>query len=151
MTPSSLKIARRSAILELLQKEKVHNHAELAALLQARGQGVNQATLSRDLRDLGVVKGPEGYTLSEGGIPSPEASGQRLILAVRQYLASVVQAQNQVLLKTPPGGAQPLALALDAGDNDDLLGTLAGDDTILLIAADTPGAGRLVTWLEGLG
>jgi transcriptional regulator of arginine metabolism len=151
MTPSLLKLARRSAIVELLQTEKVHNHAELAALLDARGQGVNQATLSRDLRDLGVVKGPDGYTLSEAGIQSLEAPGQRLILAVRQYLSSVVQAQNQVLLKTPPGGAQPLALALDGGDNEDLLGTLAGDDTILLIAADAPGARRLVTWLEGLG
>jgi len=151
MTPSSLKTARRNAILELLQREHVHNHAELAALLDAQGQGVNQATLSRDLRDLGVVKGPGGYTLSEGGGHSLETSGQRLSLAVRQYLSSVVPAQNQVLLKTPPGGAQPLALALDAEDNEDLLGTLAGDDTILLIAADAPGAARLVTWLEGLG
>ncbi|HIF40151.1 MAG TPA: arginine repressor [Planctomycetes bacterium] len=150
MTPSSLKLARRRAIIELLQAEKVHNHAELAALLDARGQAVNQATLSRDLRDLGVVKGSDGYTLSEGGAQSLEAPGQRLILAARQYLSSIVQAQNQVLLKTPPGGAQPLALALDAGDNEDLLGTLAGDDTILLIAADAPGAERLVTWLEGM-
>ena len=150
MSPSSVKSARRGTILELLQTEPVHNHAELAALLEARGHGVNQATLSRDLRDLGVAKGPDGYTLSEGGAPSPEDSDQRLHQAVQQYLSSVVQAQNQVLLRTPPGGAQPLALALDGGGNGDLLGTLAGDDTILLIAADGPSAARIVTWLEGL-
>ncbi|MBJ76076.1 MAG: hypothetical protein CMJ98_03565 [Planctomycetes bacterium] len=150
MSPSSVKTARRDAITELLQAESVHNHAELAALLEARGHGVNQATLSRDLRDLGVVKGPDGYTLSGAGSPTPESSGQRLTLAVRQYLSSAVQAQNQVLLRTPPGGAQPLALALDGAGHADLLGTVAGDDTILLIAADGPGATGLLAWLEGL-
>lgn len=150
MSPSSIKVARRKSILELIQVEDVHNHAELAALLKTRGQGANQATLSRDLRDLGVVKGPTGYTLAGVARGYAQDTGARLIQSVRQYLSTVVQAQNQVVLGTPPGGAQPLALALDAGGHADLLGTLAGDDTILLIAPDKPGAARLVTWLEDL-
>lgn len=150
MSPSTIKQERRKAILELLQAKNVHNHAELASLLDARGQAATQATLSRDLRDLGVVKGPAGYVLAPASGSVTQDAGARLLQAVRQYLSTVATAQNQVVLRTPPGGAQPLALALDAAGHHDLLGSLAGDDTILLISPDTAGAARLVQWLEDL-
>ena len=122
---------------------------ELADRLEALGLGANQATLSRDLRDMGVVKGPSGYFLP--GAPTLAVDTEaRLRAALRQYLRGVTPAANQVVLRTPPGGAQPLALALDGAAPEKVVGTLAGDDTILVITPDASSARAVASWLEGL-
>jgi transcriptional regulator of arginine metabolism len=138
---------RQSAILEVIATRPVHNQDELSAILVAFGHSVSQGTLSRDLRALGVHKGPTGYFLPAGAAAAkvPEA---QLTGALRQWLTSAVPAQNQVVLRTPPGGASALALAIDQAELEDTLGTLAGDDTILVITADNKTAQRVARDLE---
>lgn len=140
--------ARRAAILELLRQGSVPSQAELGALLDERGLGANQATLSRDLAAIGAVKGPEGYTLPQVDAPPPGDPGARLSQAARQFLEVVTPAQNQVVLRTPPGGAAPLAAAIDAAAHEAILGTLAGDDTILVVTPDARAARKVAAWLE---
>lgn len=140
---------RREAIAEILATRRVHSQAELAEQLEQQGIEANQATLSRDLRDLAVVKGPAGYALPVGGERSEDPHG-RLRLAAREWLLSVAAAQNQVLLKTPPGGAQPFALAIDGVELPGKLGTIAGDDTILVVAPDARRARQLAQSFEEL-
>ena len=140
---------RRRAIAEILAARHVHSQAELAGHLDERGIEANQATLTRDLRDLRVLKGPAGYARPGAGARSEDPHG-RLRQAAGEWLVSVVAAQNQVLLRTPPSGAQPLALAIDGVELEDKLGTLAGDDTILVVAPDARAARRLAALFEGL-
>ena len=138
--------ARHQRILTRLSRGPVRSQRELRELLATEGMAVNQATLSRDLRELGLVKDSSGYRLPQktgGGHPESE-----LHLALERFLIEATPVQNQVLLKTPPGGAQPLARALDLTPLPDLLGTLAGDDTILLICADQRRARKLARTLS---
>ncbi|MDA1267273.1 MAG: arginine repressor [Planctomycetota bacterium] len=138
--------ARRAAILEILRSEVVTSQAALGTLLAGRKLGANQATLSRDLTALGVAKGPGGYTLPGPGGTSSDPSA-RLLSAARQYLESAVSAQNQVVLRTPPGGAAPLAAAIDGAADARVLGTIAGDDTILLVTRSSATASKVAAWL----
>ena len=140
---------RLEAILELVRQRPIRRQAELQEALAELGLAVNQGSLSRDLRELGVRKGPHGYEPPEGvaGL-GPEAE---LARALDQWLVSAVTAQNQVVLRTPPGGAQPLALALDAAELPEVLGTIAGDDTILVVAPDAKRAESVTGRLLQLG
>ncbi len=137
---------RHLRILARLGQGPVRSQRELQRYLAAEGVAVNQATLSRDLRELGLVKDHSGYRLL------PETAGRHansdLHLALERFLLEVTPVQNQILLKTPPGGAQPLARALDLSPPADLLGTLAGDDTILLICSDQRRAKKLAKALS---
>ena len=131
---------RRETILALVSEHGIRSQADLQAHLARRGHAVNQGTLSRDLRDLGVRKGPGGYELPEngrGGGPAAE-----LLHAVREGLLDAVAAQNLAVLKTPPGGAQPLGLALDRAEPEGVVGTLAGDDTVLVVCPTARTAGQ---------
>ena len=135
---------RRALVTQLLGSYSVPSQAALADLLAERGTRVDQSTLSRDLRDLGVIKTPEGYSLPGGTSDlHPAASASQLAAAIAQWLLSATAAQNQVVLSTPAGGAQPLCVALDAARHQSIVGTLAGDDTILIICADSGAARRL--------
>ncbi len=140
--------ARRAAIMDLLRGAPIPSQAELGARLAAQGLGANQGTLSRDLAALGAVKGPEGYTLAQAQTAPALDPGARLSQAARQYLGGVTPAQNQVVLQTPPGGAAPLAAAIDGAEHPAILGTLAGDDTIFIVTSDPGSAGTVAEWLE---
>lgn len=121
---------RRALVIELIEGGHGGSQQALVDALEGRGVSVTQATLSRDLRALGAVKGPGGYRMPRGassGSPDPLAQ------AMGQWLDSVTAAQNLVVLKTPPGGASPLAVVLDRHAPDGVVGTIAGDDTILVI------------------
>ncbi len=147
--PANPREDRRRAILDLVQQRSVRSQDELRELLEAKGIEVNQATLSRDLRDMGLVKGPAGYAIPAAhgaavAAADPDAgTAIALLHAVREWLRSAEVAQNQLVLKTPVGGAQPLAIALDGAELDDVVGTLGGDDTVLVIARDAAGARRV--------
>ena len=123
---------RQGQILKLVGAEPVSNQDDLRRRLHHMGLRVTQATLSRDLRELKLVKTAEGYrplsSAAEESSPVPQ-----LARALREFLVDVRPAQNMLVLKTPPGGAQPLAAALDAEHWKEIAGTLAGDDTILII------------------
>lgn len=123
---------RQGQILKLVGAEPVSNQDDLRRRLNHMGVRVTQATLSRDLRELKLVKTAEGYrplaSASEESAPVPQ-----LARALREFLVDVRPAQNMLVLKTPPGGAQPLAAAVDAEHWKEVAGTLAGDDTVLII------------------
>lgn len=141
--------ARRRAILRLVAESVIPSQAELSRRLGRQGFQVNQGTLSRDLRDLGLVKGPGGYALP----PTDRGTGAALDAlkeALARWLMTSVTAQNQLLLKTPPGGAQALALAVDRGGLPEVLGTVAGDDTVLVVCADARKAASLNRRLQRL-
>ncbi len=134
---------RRQRILALLERGPVRNQSDLQQQLATDGFEVNQATLSRDLRALGVVKGIGGYELPQATL-SPETAHQSLWHAVHTWLVSATAAQNLVVLRTPAGGAQPLGVALDHAELPGLVGTIAGDDTVLAVCADGGKARALV-------
>jgi transcriptional regulator of arginine metabolism len=129
------KAGRQKAILDLLEQGPVENQDALQHSLVRRGFDVGQATLSRDIHELKLVKGPEGYAriteskASETYLPS-------VMHMAYQFVVEVRQAQNMLVIKTTVGSAQPVAAALDASHWPEVVGTLAGDDTVLVIAAD---------------
>lgn len=137
-----MKEARHKAILELLRESPIVNQEELQRALSKRGIKVGQATLSRDIHELELVKTAEGYELPSGGTVSEAAlpSASRL---VREFVLDVRQAQNLVVVKTAVGSAQPVAAALDGENWPEVVGTIAGDDAILIVAANSKNAGRL--------
>jgi transcriptional regulator of arginine metabolism len=146
-SPTQDRDERRQRILHVLERERVRSQADLQQLLADAGHDVNQATLSRDLRDLGVVKGPDGYELPQAAVP--QTAAQSLWHAVHTWLVSATAAQNLVVLRTPAGGAQPLGLALDKAELPGVVGTIAGDDTVLAVCSDAAKARSLVRQLGG--
>ena len=150
------KNARHQRIIEMVTQQEVHSQGELAALLSDEGFQVTQATLSRDLVELDALKvrsasGTLMYAVpGEGGdrrFSSPgetAAAHQRLARLCGELLVSVEASANMVVLRTPPGAAQFLASAFDRAELPDVLGTIAGDDTMLVIGRDPDGGDALV-------
>ncbi len=151
------KIARQARIKAILGAGSVRSQAELAGLLAADGVQVTQATLSRDLVELGAirVRGVEGglvYALrSEGGDRSPQTGVTREVLDARlaklsaELIVTAEASANIVILRTPPGAANFLALSIDHSIMPDVLGTIAGDDTVMLITRDPQGGEEIAT------
>ena len=139
--------ARRQQILRLIDKHEIKSQAVLSDQLEKAGIEANQATLSRDLRDLGVVKGKNGYELPNTATPTqPGPLG--LWHTINTWVLSVTPAKNQLVLRTPPGGAQALGLAIDNSELPEVIGTIAGDDTVLVICPDDRKAKALARKLQ---
>ena len=143
------KLSRHNAILELLDETSVSSQEELQRLLHKRGFDAGQATLSRDIRELGLAKTADGYSLPgrEAAAESDLPSVSRL---VREFVTSVRAAQNLLVTKTSVGSAQPVAAALDGENWPEAIGTIAGDDTILIVCEDKRSAGRLADRIQGM-
>ena len=143
------KLSRHKVILDLLDQASIASQEELQRLLHKRGFDAGQATLSRDIRELGLVKTVEGYAL-----PGREVAGESdlppVSRMVREFVTSVRAAQNLLVTKTSVGSAQPVAAALDDENWPEALGTIAGDDTILIVCPDKRAAGRLAERIQGL-
>lgn len=131
MVPKKL---RQGKILEVIRKDVVHNQQELQDHLRRAGIHVTQATLSRDTKELGLVKGIEGYREFDGR--GRFASEEHLRHLLREFLAETRSSGNLVVLKTHPGCAQTVAVALDQVGWRELVGTIAGDDTIITVVAE---------------
>lgn len=155
------KAARQQRIAELLGRALVRSQAQLAQLLADDGIDVTQATLSRDLVQMGAVRvrsgeGPLVYAVpAEGGDRTPRTGDAshtdgRLAKVASEVLVSAEASANLVVLRTPPGAAHYLASALDHADLGELLGTIAGDDTVLLISRDARGGARLAARMLAL-
>ena len=129
------KLSRHKAILELLHESPVPSQEELQRLLHRRGLDAGQATLSRDIRELKLVKGREGYRRAGESLGAGSVLPSVMHLA-HQFVLEIRQAQNLLVVKTTVGSAQPVAAALDASRWPEVVGTLAGDDTVLVIASD---------------
>ena len=143
------KTARQKAILELVNAGPLGSQDELQRALSRRGFKVGQATLSRDVHELRLVKSSDGYALPDGGTASEAAlpSASRL---VREFVLDVRPAQNLLVVKTSVGSAQPVAAALDGENWPEVLGSVAGDDTILLVAPDNKAAAKLALRIRGM-
>jgi transcriptional regulator of arginine metabolism len=133
---------RQRAILDLVDRGPVHSQEDLQRVLNRRGFDVGQATLSRDIRDLGLVKTPEGYAIPQGESSSDPALPPVSRL-VREFVNRTQIAQNLLVVKTSVGSAQPVAAALDGEDWPEAIGTVAGDDTILIVCGDKKAAKKL--------
>ncbi len=130
---SSLKRFRHGQILKLVAAGAVASQDDLKRLLAQQKMRVTQATLSRDLQELKLVKTPEGYRPLDAGAES--AAQPRLERVLREYLLDIRDAQNLLVLRTPAGAAQPLAVALDREQLPEVVGTIGGDDTVLVITS----------------
>ncbi|HEX5435494.1 MAG TPA: arginine repressor [Candidatus Angelobacter sp.] len=142
------KLARQQTILELAHEGPLPNQQELCKVLARRGFQVTQATLSRDINELRLVKTAEGYILPNGDMPSEAMPAVSRV--VREFVREVRRAQNLLVIKTIPGSAQPVAVAIDAEGWDEVVGTVAGDDTILIISGNNKKARQLQSRLEGM-
>jgi len=136
------KLSRHKAILELLHESPVPSQEELQRLLHRRGFDAGQATLSRDVRELGLVKSSDGYALP-GGESTADADLPSVSRLVREFVTSVRAAENLLVTKTSVGSAQPVAAALDSEEWPESIGTIAGDDTILIVCLDKKAAKRM--------
>jgi len=143
-----MKQQRHAVIQEMLVKTAVTSQDELRRKLAARGFHVTQATLSRDIHELRLNKGPAGYSLPAGSDPDEDA-----LPGIREVLESfgleVRQAINLLVLVTTTGSAQPIAAGIDYEDWPEVVGTIAGDDTVLIICPDEKQAGILKIRIEG--
>jgi transcriptional regulator of arginine metabolism len=143
------KMLRQRSILDALRQGPISSQETLQRALRKRGFKVGQATLSRDIREMNLSKTGGGYALptaeDSAGLALPPVS--RL---VREFVLEVRTAQNQLVIKTIVGSAQPVAAALDETDWDEVVGTIAGDDTILIVCPDKEAARRLAGEIEGM-
>jgi transcriptional regulator of arginine metabolism len=129
---SATKTFRHGQILRLVSSERISNQEDLRRRLAQQRMRVTQATLSRDLQELKLVKTREGYR-ADAAMPEEAAAVPPLTRALREFLLDIRPAENLLVLKTPPSGAQPLAAAVDAAKFPEIAGTIAGDDTVLII------------------
>ena len=141
------KTYRQGQILRLIKAHKIFTQEKLAGELAVVGVSAKQVTLSRDMRELGLVKTADGYRQVEGA-----SVGRSIETIMAEFLLEARAAQNLLVLKTSPGHANSIAIALDQEDWPEVVGTLAGDDTVLVIAPDANTAAslrtRLLTYLE---
>jgi transcriptional regulator of arginine metabolism len=152
--------ARHARITALIRSRPIHSQTELAGLLVADGMQVTQATLSRDLEELGAVKlrgtdgGPAWYAIPEDGDPPlrpAEQAPNRLVRLLRELVTSSDHSGNLAVLRTPPGAAQFLASALDRSGVPEIVGTIAGDDTVLVVAREPITGAALAAKLTAWG
>lgn len=143
-----MKKYRQSAILDLVSHEPICSQDDLGKRLRARGFNATQATISRDIKDLELVKRASDGAYDRSGGSGVVRSGRHsgLRRSVVEYLQRVDQVQQLLVLRTEPSQAQPLALAIDNAELPEVVGTVAGDDTILVITRHAR-AGREVTRL----
>ncbi len=129
------RLQRQDEIRRIVREERIRTQRDLVDRLEGQGYHCTQATVSRDITEMGLKKLPEGvYVLAE------DLHLQRMI---DELVTGVVHTNNLLLVKASPGTAQGVAAALDAADMEGILGSIAGDDTVLIITADEPTAQRL--------
>jgi transcriptional regulator of arginine metabolism len=146
----AMKARRQGLILELIDREPLHSQEQVRRRLQQRGCEATQATISRDIKELGLVKraGDGAYQRPGVDAPSPELTLNALERAAASYLRRIDRVQQLVVVRTGAGQAQPLALAIDRAQLPEAVGTIAGDDTILVVARDERRAAALVKRFE---
>jgi transcriptional regulator of arginine metabolism len=143
------KLTRQNLILELAEQENLANQEELRKRLVKHGFDVTQATLSRDIHELGLVKTANGYALPANE-PATEQMLPSAMRLVREFVLEVREAQNLLVIKTATGSAQPVAAAIDAEQWMEMVGTVAGDDTILVISQNKKNAHKIALRIRGM-
>ena len=143
------KIQRQKRILNLVRSQPVMSQQELNVLLTQSGIRTTQATLSRDLRDLNLVKTAGGYR-QPADLANSKSDESRIRRTISQFMTDVDAANNLVVIRTSPGSAHPVALSLDGSGWKDIVGTVAGDDTVLVVARNAPAARSLKKRIQAL-
>jgi transcriptional regulator of arginine metabolism len=136
------KLYRRTQILDLLKREPIATQADLCERLARRGIQVTQATVSRDIEELGLIKTRKGYRMP-GSPSSLKLPQPALPIILKEFLWEVRKASNLVVIKTHPGNAHSVAAALDAEQWPEVVGTVAGDDTIFIATGSAQEAARI--------
>ena len=144
-----MKQQRHAVIREVLGEASVASQDELRKKLAERGFHVTQATLSRDIHELRLSKGPDGYSLPRGGEEAEEDALPGIRDILHSFGLEVRPAANLLVLVTTTGSAQPVAAGIDYEDWPEVVGTLAGDDTVLIICPDVQQANSLKSRIEG--
>ncbi|MGH9372805.1 MAG: arginine repressor [Vicinamibacterales bacterium] len=148
-----MKPQRQAVIRELVERESITSQAQLRTRLRDRGIDATQATLSRDIRELGLVKRTaDGAYRSMGSVRNGESPDVELALAraAAEYLRSQEVVGHMIVLRTDPGQAQTLAIAIDRANLPEIVGTIGGDDTILVISRTAEAAERLADRFQAL-
>ena len=145
-----MKARRQAVILELVDRETLHSQDQLRRRLHQRGLDATQATISRDIKELGLVKraGDGAYQRPGVDTTSPQTARTALERAAAEFLRRAERVRQLVVIRTGVGQAQPLAIAIDRAQLSEAVGTIAGDDTILVVARDARRAAALVKRLE---
>jgi transcriptional regulator of arginine metabolism len=143
------KTFRHGQILRLISNASISSQGELRRRLAAQKLRVTQATLSRDLQELRLVKTQEGYRAA-AALPEESNGLPSLARALGEFLLDIRPVENLLVFKTPPGGAQPLAAAVDSAKFPETAGTIAGDDTVLIITPDKKSRESLQKKIESL-
>ena len=146
---STHKTFRHGQILRLVSDRRIANQEELRRGLAAQKLRVTQATLSRDLQELRLIKTQEGYKPA-AALPEESVPLSSLARALGEFLLDIRPAENLLVLKTPPSGAQPLAAAMDGAKFAEIAGTVAGDDTVLIITPNKKSRESLQKKIEAL-
>lgn len=146
-----MKAYRQSIVLDLVDREPITSQEQLRRRLHGRGVSVTQATLSRDIKELGLVKraADSAYRRPGPDQPARALADTQLRHAVGEYLRRVTRVQQLLVIRTDSGQANPLAIAIDRAQVAEVVGTIAGDDTILVVTPDGRHARALARRLEG--
>jgi transcriptional regulator of arginine metabolism len=136
--------ARRAKAISLIKSGKISSQSDLVSALKKAGFSVTQTTASRDLDEIGAVRGRNGYTIAD----SDDGSMARSMPLPGDLILSVESSGNLAVVRTPPGGAQFLASALDHSSLDSIIGTIAGDDTVLVVSRKASGGAELAKELR---
>jgi transcriptional regulator of arginine metabolism len=148
-----MKSFRQSVVLEIVESEAISSQEQLRDRLKARGIEATQATLSRDIHELGLIKRPADGAYRRPPATAADASGDPALVlrrAVEEYLRREEAVDHLLVLKTDTGQAQPLAVAIDRAQLHEIVGTIAGDDTILVICRTPKDASALASRLNEL-
>ena len=145
-----MKARRQAVLLDVIDREAIHSQEALRKRLHQRGFDATQATISRDIAELGLVKraGDGAYQRQGVDASNPETALAALERAAAEFLRRVDRAQQLVVIRTGRGQAQALAEAMDRAQLDEIVGTIAGDDTILVVGRGARGAAALVKKLK---
>ena len=137
-------IARRAKVVALVKAGKIASQSDLVKELKKAGFPVTQTTASRDLDEIGAVRGRDGYTISD----SDDGSIARSMPLPGELILSIQSSGNLAVVRTPPGGAQFLASSLDHSGLASIIGTIAGDDTVLVVSSKASGGAELAKELR---
>jgi len=140
---------RLQAIVQIVSTKKIRNQAELAEALRKAGYKVTQPTLSRDIAELGLVKGQAGYSLPEQ-VEQPTVSESELRTTVRRFVLDVFRSANLVMVKTFAGSAHFVAYQIDRAGWQNLVGSISGDDTILVMGKSNESAQNIEKQIRAL-
>jgi transcriptional regulator of arginine metabolism len=147
-----MKARRQSAILDVVEHEPVRSQEQLRQRLSSRGFQVTQATLSRDIKELGLLKRSSDGAYQPSGVDATSSTSavDAMGRALAEYLVSIEPVQQLIVVHTGAGQAQMLGLAIDRARLSEVVGTIAGDDTILIIARDAKTAQAVVKQFQDL-